>query len=97
VAFGLVMAGLLGIVCGLAILIEPSFADRITGWRGPRWPAACGVAAGITLLLAGFADRLPSEFHIVAFAAAVLAGGAALLIAQVGRSAVKEPEEDVSR
>jgi hypothetical protein len=97
VAFGQVMAGLVGIVCGLAVLIEPSFAARITGWRGPRWPAVCSAAAGITLVMAGLADHLPSRYHLVAFATAVLSGAGALLIAHVGRSEGREPEPDVSR
>jgi hypothetical protein len=95
VAFGQVMVGLVGIVCGLAIVIEPSFAARITGWRGPRWPAACSVAVGLTMVLAGFADHLPVRFHLVSFGAAVLTTGVAVVIAHLGLSPRKAPARAV--
>jgi hypothetical protein len=96
VEFGQVMVGLVGIVYGLAVLVEPSFAARIPGWRSPRWPASCSVAAGITLVAAGFADHLGSDLHLVTFLVAVLSGVVAWLVAHVGRAEVTVSDEGVS-
>jgi hypothetical protein len=85
VAFAQVMLGLVGIACGAAVLIEPSFADRVRGWRGPRWFGSCVLAAGAVFVLAGFSDvMVPGVVHGAALGGAVFAAAAAVLIGRFG-------------
>jgi hypothetical protein len=80
------IVGLVATAGGLAVLIEPSFAARIGGWRGPRWFGACCLSAGVALVLAACADSLhPGPLHATGLAGGALSALAAVLVAHVGR------------
>jgi hypothetical protein len=85
VAFVQAMLGLVGMTCGAAVLIEPSFAEKIGGWRGPRWFGSCALAVGPVFVLAGFSEVMTAGMiHVIALGAAVLCAAVAVLIGRAG-------------
>jgi len=56
----LIVSGIIVIIIGLAVFINPNFSRLINAPGGPRLKASIAIIAGVILLIIGIIIQLPS-------------------------------------